>query len=82
MDNDIMSHEKNETANQEGQLKADCTLSWLRAGGAALGAAFGALAGSSRVATGLSTRSAVGAAAGALLGSLLVQRVKLQQGKM
>ncbi|KAL7384536.1 hypothetical protein ABVT39_004339 [Epinephelus coioides] len=82
LDNDIMSHEKSETANQEGQLKADWTPSWLRAGGAALGAAFGALAGSSRVATGLSTRSAVGAAAGALLGSLLVQRVKLQQGKM
>lgn len=53
------------------QLKADWTLSWLRAGGIALGAAvwgpYLLLPGGNR----LRTRSTVGA--GALLGSLLVQ---------
>ncbi|XP_075968279.1 GTPase IMAP family member 8-like [Anarhichas minor] len=82
LDDDIMLHEKKETANQVWQLKADWTPSWLRAGGAALGAAFGALVSSSRVTAGMSTRSAVGAAAGALLGSLLVQGARLQQGEM
>uniref|UniRef100_A0A8C4D807 AIG1-type G domain-containing protein n=1 Tax=Dicentrarchus labrax TaxID=13489 RepID=A0A8C4D807_DICLA len=73
LDNDIVLHEKTDTANQVRQLEADWLPLWLRAGGAAIGAAVGALTGSSRVATGLNTRSAVGAAAGALLGSLLVQ---------
>lgn len=58
-------------ANQVRQLKADWTLSWLRAGSIALGAAvwgpYLLLPGGNR----LSTRSTVGA--GALLGSLLVQ---------
>ncbi|KAK9537422.1 hypothetical protein VZT92_005041 [Zoarces viviparus] len=81
LDDDIMLHEKKETAHQVWQLKADWTPSWLRVGGAALGAAFGALVSSSRVTTGMSTRSAVGAAAGALLGSLLVQGARLQQGE-
>ncbi|XP_034742128.1 GTPase IMAP family member 8-like [Etheostoma cragini] len=81
LDNDIMLREKRVTANQVGQLEADWTPSWLRAGGAALGAAAGALAASSRLATGMSTRSAVGAAAGALLGCFLVQGAGPQQGK-
>ncbi|XP_059198310.1 GTPase IMAP family member 8-like [Centropristis striata] len=79
---DIMLHEKRETANQVWQHEAEWLSSWLRAGGAALGAAVGALAGSSRAVPGGSSRSAVGAAAGVLLGSLLLQGSRPQQGKI
>ncbi|XP_070771142.1 GTPase IMAP family member 8-like [Enoplosus armatus] len=79
---DPIHRSRRKTANQVWQHDSDWTLSWLRAGGAALGAAVGALAGSSRVATGLSTRSAVGAAAGALLSIILVEGSRPQQRKM